>query len=134
MTTNSGHFIGKDRLIKLMLLSPGFIIGIWRVRKFPSVYVASVLLTPQHVRFLCVYRVRAMSPSSWSVCTSTSWWRRVCWDLQSGRSLGSSLYSGTMNGQMWLNVQLSNLLVHLFRPSSPWWSYCITTAVSARSS
>ncbi|XP_044042581.1 F-box only protein 15-like isoform X4 [Siniperca chuatsi] len=30
MKTQRGRFIGKDRLIKLMHLSPGFIIGIWR--------------------------------------------------------------------------------------------------------
>ncbi|XP_040008158.1 F-box only protein 15-like isoform X2 [Xiphias gladius] len=30
MKTQPGHFIGKDRLIKLMHLSPGVIVGIWR--------------------------------------------------------------------------------------------------------
>ncbi|XP_042258564.1 F-box only protein 15-like isoform X3 [Thunnus maccoyii] len=30
MKTHPARFIGKDRLIKLILLSPGFIIGIWR--------------------------------------------------------------------------------------------------------
>eukprot|EP00064_Thunnus_orientalis_P016534 superscaffoldBa00003302_g16600 len=32
MKTHPARFIGKDRLIKLILLSPGFIIGIWRIR------------------------------------------------------------------------------------------------------
>ena len=32
--------------------------------------------------FVC--RVRTVLPSSWSVCISTGWWKRVCWDLQSG--------------------------------------------------
>ncbi|KAM7378541.1 hypothetical protein PAMA_013441 [Pampus argenteus] len=30
MKTHHPHFIGKDRLIKLMFLLPGFIIGVWR--------------------------------------------------------------------------------------------------------
>lgn len=33
----------------------------------------------------CVCRVRAVWPSSWLRCTSTSWLRRACWDLQSGK-------------------------------------------------
>lgn len=31
MKTQPGWFFGKDRLIKLMHLPPGFIVGIWRV-------------------------------------------------------------------------------------------------------
>lgn len=100
------RLLGKDKLVRLLHLAPGFIIGIWRVNvvqkkqtildffrhilfKLSLTYVESLERSGSFLElsnwFWNVCRVSRALLSSWPACTSTSWWRRVCWDLQPGK-------------------------------------------------